>query len=444
MIRHRPAGRGHAYRPSLDQRVPVTPVAGQPTQIRALVDDQVRDVWLDVRLDATTRSLPATALHSDEPDEDDTDGDGGHLAAAAAAGEHAEGMRAVAATLDPQPAGTQVAYRWRTKEETTDWHQFTVAGWHTDQQAVRVTAPPVVADRLDRAATQVLVDDAGAVRVRFTLTLEPDEHVLGLGERFHALDHRGHAIDTVVFEQYKQQGERTYLPVPFALIVGGASEDPAWGLHVDTTRRCWFDIAATTPNRLIVEVAVTPDDPQVDLQLFTGGPADVIRGFLDATARPAPVPEWVFRPWASANEWNTQARVQAEIARSLDERIPVGVVVIEAWSDEATFTAFRDAQYTPHHRRGAAAAGRLHLPRRRGVARSRRHDRLAARTRGEGAAVADPRPAHRRPRRPPRRRPTRPRPPHPHRSRLRRTGGRRHSLHQPRLVVPRRPAARLH
>ncbi|MEX0650436.1 MAG: TIM-barrel domain-containing protein, partial [Actinomycetota bacterium] len=62
---------------------------------------------------------------------------------------------------------------------------------------------------------------------------------------------------------------------------------------------------------------------------------------------PGTVPSWVFRPWASANEWNTQARVEAEIGRSLDEGIRVGVVVIEAWSDEATFTIFRDAQYTP-------------------------------------------------------------------------------------------------
>ena len=48
----------------------------------------------------------------------------------------------------------------------------------------------------------------------------------------------------------------------------------------------------------------------------------------------------------SGNEWNTQARVLAEVSRSVELDIPVGVLVIEAWSDESTFTVFRDAQYS--------------------------------------------------------------------------------------------------
>src|SRR5262249_38705886 len=62
--------------------------------------------------------------------------------------------------------------------------------------------------------------------------------------------------------------------------------------------------------------------------------------------RPEELPDWVFRLWASGNEWNTQQRVLAEMDRHRDEDIPLGVLVIEAWSDEATFTVFRDAQYT--------------------------------------------------------------------------------------------------
>jgi alpha-glucosidase (family GH31 glycosyl hydrolase) len=50
----------------------------------------------------------------------------------------------------------------------------------------------------------------------------------------------------------------------------------------------------------------------------------------------------------SGNEWNTQARVMDEVESGRRERIPVGVVVIEAWSDESTFAAFRDAQYPLH------------------------------------------------------------------------------------------------
>ena len=63
----------------------------------------------------------------------------------------------------------------------------------------------------------------------------PGEHVTGFGERFDALDHRGTELDSVVFEQYKNQGaeRKTYLPMPFAHVVGG----DGWGFHVDTSRR---------------------------------------------------------------------------------------------------------------------------------------------------------------------------------------------------------------
>lgn len=343
MIRHTPTGRGHAYRPSLDQRLPTIPRAGDPVEVRALVEDGLTGVWLEVQHDGSLTTVSASHLGTADDTPGDAGGDGGHLAAAAAAGEHVAGMHPVSARIGPFGAGSEVAYRWTTEAEATDWHRFVPASWKPGVGSLAVDGPAEVVDRLDQEVSW-LVDGTGAVRARFALRLGDGEHVLGLGERFHALDHRGRAIDTVVFEQYKQQGERTYLPVPFALVVGG---DHSWGLHVDTSRRCWFDVGKATPGRLVVEVAVDPAQPHVDLGLFAGTPPSVIRQFLDATARPAPVPSWVFRPWASANEWNTQARVEAEIGRSLEEGVPVGVVVIEAWSDEATFTAFRDAQYTP-------------------------------------------------------------------------------------------------
>ncbi|WP_255947739.1 hypothetical protein [Streptomyces odontomachi] len=52
--------------------------------------------------------------------------------------------------------------------------------------------------------------------------------------------------------------------------------------------------------------------------------------------------------WASGNGWNTQSRVMAELDRHRDTDIPVRALVIEAWSDESTCTAFRDARYEVH------------------------------------------------------------------------------------------------
>jgi alpha-glucosidase (family GH31 glycosyl hydrolase) len=152
-----------------------------------------------------------------------------------------------------------------------------------------------------------------------------------------------------VFDPYLDHGNRSYMPMPFGIVVP-ADGSAGWGFYIRTSRRTWFDVGATDPDRLAIEVALDPRDrrPTVELAIYVGGPADVLSAFLDEVGRPAPPPDWVFRPWMSGNEWNTQARVRAEVERSLAEAIPVGVVVVEAWSDENTFVAFGDARYAVH------------------------------------------------------------------------------------------------
>ncbi len=74
----------------------------------------------------------------------------------------------------------------------------------------------------------------------------------------------------------------------------------------------------------------------------------ILRAFTALAGRPsAPPPDWVFGPWMSSNEWNTQQRVEQELARTLELDIPATVLVIEAWSDETTFYIWNGAQYTP-------------------------------------------------------------------------------------------------
>src|SRR5690606_27548107 len=128
--------------------------------------------------------------------------------------------------------------------------------------------------------------------VRFALRLAPGDRVVGFGERFDGLDQRGRALDATVFEQYKDQGNRTYLPSPFFVIVP-ASEHPALGVHVEMSRRVWFDVGATTPDRLTIELAVDPADPLVSLGTHLGTPAEVVSAHvadLGGLRRP---PDWV-------------------------------------------------------------------------------------------------------------------------------------------------------
>ena len=348
-ILHQPAGRGHAYRPSLAQRVPVHPVADEPVRLGAVTAPGVTALYLDLEVDGTDRMLvadrgPVVA------EEGDAGGEAGHLAGAAAAGEDLGDAVAWHVDLGAFPAGTHLAYRWRADDSTTTgWHRCTVAGWQPagGDLHLDIEGDADLADRLLPGSVEWLIADSTVLRARFSVAIEPSEHLVGLGERFHALDQRGWRIDTKVFEQYKGQHTRTYLPVPFLLVVGGPR---SWGLHVATTRRCWWDLGVTHPDRIVVEVAcdAQADRGKVDLQLFAGAePAEVLSAFWGRAGRPVPAPTWVLRPWISGNEWNTQDRVVAEATRSLQEGIPVGALVIEAWSDEATFTCFRDAAYEP-------------------------------------------------------------------------------------------------
>jgi alpha-glucosidase (family GH31 glycosyl hydrolase) len=345
MLSHRPAGRGHAYRYDLDQRVPVTPVHGERYQIRVLTDPSIVDVtvrYTDGGCLAARRVAPAELVSEHGPRAapgPDGATEAGHLAGAAAGGADAAGATVWTATAT---AGEDTGYRIvgttaaGTQVESEEF-ALRPARWRADRGRLLVEGPAVT----DVADVSWLCTTEGPVRVRFSMRLRDGEHVVGFGERYHALDQRGEILDTVVFEQYKHQGHRTYLPMPYALVVGAAG----WGFHVRTSRRCRFDVAATVADRILVEADVSTVDTTLTLRLYAGEPAKVVSEFLSETGPAATPPDWVFRPWMSGNEWNTQARVEAEVARSRAEGIPVGAVVIEAWSDEETFTCFRDARY---------------------------------------------------------------------------------------------------
>ena len=358
MIRHRPFGLGHPYRVGPDQRSPVIPIAGEPFELRATTDDGARAVWAEIetageRVSVVAQPLAADSLVSSGEERDRTETNDSHLASAAAEG-LSRHRRSWVVRPEPLPYGVPLRYRFvadaRAGRQRTTWYTVNPARW--ESAGGRLLTEPTTGARPDMNDPLVadsgawLVAEKGPLRVRFALRLEPAEHVVGFGERFNALDQRGQQLDVVVFEQYKTQGSRTYLPMPFAIVVGG----DGWGFHIVTSRRTWFDVGKTDPSRLWIEAAMDPDemDPVLRIELFRGSPVEVLRQFLDHTGHPKLPPGWVFRPWMSGNEWNTQARVMTEVARSQQEDIPVGVIVIEAWSDEATFVAFRDAQYPLH------------------------------------------------------------------------------------------------
>ncbi|WEK12439.1 MAG: glycoside hydrolase family 31 protein [Candidatus Microbacterium phytovorans] len=344
MIRHRPAGSGHPYSVDTEQRHPVVPETGNTATLGVRADGEVTAVtclleWvpddgsdgdetvLDLAPVATTSRGRLT--------------DGGHLASAQSRRARAVGGWQV--TTPALRSGGRYRYRFTATSRTGRREQsrtfsFRAAIWQDAPEAVVETGR----SRVVAGSVQRLHDGERAWRVRFALPLAAGERVTGFGERFDTLDHTGSDLDSVVFEQYKSQGaeRKTYLPMPFAHVVGSEG----WGFHVDTSRRVWFDLGRTDATRIAVETE-TGADGVADLRLFDGAPTDVLSAFLDRVGRAEELPDWVFRLWASGNEWNTQAEVMRQMDLHVAHDTPVGSVVIEAWSDESTFTAFRDAQY---------------------------------------------------------------------------------------------------
>lgn len=333
MMRHRPHGSGHPYSVDTEQRDPVDPVAGEPLRLGVRTSAGVASVRLEWEVDGVPR--PPRDLEPVVRTSRGQSVDGGHLASAQARLARAAGGWSV--TVDAPASGQSLRYRFVAPGERTRWFEAVASSWRPGADGV----VGVGRSRLLEGSASAFGDGRSTHRVRFALPLAPGDRVVGFGERFDALDQRGQHLDSVVFEQYKNQGaeRKTYLPMPFAHVVGG----DGWGFHVRSSRRVWFDVGASAPDRLWVEAETGPDGV-LEVAFFDGSPRDVLAGFLAEVGCAEELPDWVLRLWASGNEWNTQAEVMRQMDAHRAHGIPVGNVVIEAWSDESTFTEWRDSR----------------------------------------------------------------------------------------------------
>jgi alpha-glucosidase (family GH31 glycosyl hydrolase) len=272
-----------------------------------------------------------------------------------ALGSTAGGRKRWSVELQAPAAGKWLTYRIAdpTGAARTRWWRVAPASWEVEggwserrenAKTVLVATPSGATGGTEpRVQTRVawLRGADGVHRLRFAMPLAPGERLIGFGERYDRLDQRGNRLDVRVFEPYKRQwaGTRTYLPMPFFISSAG------WGAWLTTSRRVWFDAGASDPGLLQVEADVDSRDPRIELVIVQGTPQEVLAAFLESSGPAERPPDWIFRPWMSSNEWNSQERVMAEVGRGEELGFPAGVVVIEAWSDEKTFVAFRDAQY---------------------------------------------------------------------------------------------------
>jgi len=166
--------------------------------------------------------------------------------------------------------------------------------------------------------------------------LDRGEQIWGTGERFDSLDQRDMTPDVRVYEEYKQQGARTYFPLPWMLSSNG------YGLAIDTAARVRFDFGSTNSDQAIATIPSTADAGGV---WYFGSPKEIIQAYTADVGRPSPMPIWAYGPWMSGNEWDSDERIREVVDRTHAEGIPATVIVIEAWSDESTFYLFNDTDH---------------------------------------------------------------------------------------------------
>jgi len=172
----------------------------------------------------------------------------------------------------------------------------------------------------------------------------------GFGQRYDRLDQRGTDVHNYVYNQYQDQGatRRTYLSVPFFTNSAG------YGIYIPSTRYSIFNLG-THINDMAGFTVDTGGaaGSTMDYHFFTGSRDNILDDYTSTTGRPQLPPKWSFGLWMSANEWNTQAEVNAELANVNTHNIPHSAMVLEQWADEATFYTWHGAQYTP--KAGSAA-----------------------------------------------------------------------------------------
>lgn len=155
----------------------------------------------------------------------------------------------------------------------------------------------------------------------------------GMGEKYDALNQKGRVVVNQVEEKFCFQGEKTYCPTPFFWT------DSGFGLYVDTCETTTFHFD---------ENSVTIDLPEsAPVVAFSGEPAQIVSAYMELFGKAVLPPEWAFGVWVSANRWNCQKDAEQQIENLKKHDFPASILVLEAWSDEATFYIWNEAKYQP-------------------------------------------------------------------------------------------------
>lgn len=157
------------------------------------------------------------------------------------------------------------------------------------------------------------------------------KNAFGMGEHFDTAFYKGKSVSHLVREKFCNQGADTYLSIPFFYT------DSGLGLYVDCD--ACFTVSFMDSISFSVE-----ENTKIDV--FTGNVKDIVSSFNKLMGKIPLIPQKYLGPWISANHWNTEEKAINAVESAKKYGFPVSVIVLEAWSDEATFYIFNGAEYT--------------------------------------------------------------------------------------------------
>jgi alpha-D-xyloside xylohydrolase len=160
---------------------------------------------------------------------------------------------------------------------------------------------------------------------------DQEEHFVGFGERFDAIDQRGKELDLWV-EDGATQGI-TYIPLPFFMSSNG------YATLINSSHRIIARMA-THDNPGTVSLRVSEANPS--FTIFCGGSFQKnLSKYTAISGRPELPPAWVFGPWKS-RDWQTadQQGIVEDIQQQISLGLPATVKLIDArW--EVAYHSFR-------------------------------------------------------------------------------------------------------
>ena len=191
----------------------------------------------------------------------------------------------------------------------------------------------VITSSTGKGMAHIVDAENGKEYMRESLSLDLDEQIYGLGERFGPFVKNGQSID-IWNEDGGTDSEQSYINIPFYLSSKG------YGVFVNDTGRVSFEIGSeiVTKNQFSVE------GNTLEYFVFAGDSLkEVINQYTDITGKPPLLPEWSFGLWLSTSfttDYNEET-VLSFIDGMLERDIPLSVFHFDCfWMKEYEWCSF--------------------------------------------------------------------------------------------------------